>query len=214
MNKLMKDNWIPLAISLVALVLATIVGLIPVLRSADDVPADPYAALEQRLTLLEGRLETLGNGTSGPENTQSSGIDPTLRAELDQIVTGLVNQTGRISRLKKDVSPVLAWGDSPPVPDRIEQQLTLINNALLKQTARIRVLQKSVAPVEQNRTDLDRIALQIKNLESAVKQLHKRVTSLSAKLNATGEAPSGPQTDTLTSIEAKLDAMLKAVQAQ
>jgi DNA repair exonuclease SbcCD ATPase subunit len=214
MKKLLKDNWIPLVISAAALVLATGVGLVPVLRTADKVPSSTQAALDQRLTTLEGKIENLTANRAETEDNQPKVIDPALRAELDQIVKGLVNQTGRVSRLKKDISPILAWGKTPPVPDRIEQQITLINQALLRQTGRIRSLQSDVARVEGIKADAERMILQIKNLESAVKQLHKRITGLSAQQKTIEAAPVKTDGSALKSIEAKLDAMLKTLQSQ
>jgi hypothetical protein len=214
MKKLLKDNWIPLVISAAALVLATGVGLVPVLRTADQVPSSTQAALDQRLTTLEGKIESLLANRPQTADNQPKDINPDLRAELDQIVKGLVNQTGRVSRLKKDVSPILAWGDTPPVSDRTEQQIKLINQALLKQTGRIRTLQDDVVSVRENKAAVDRMALQIENLESAVRQLHKRIVQQSHLLENPAVTPTGTNNPTLKSIEAKLDDMLTTLKSQ
>lgn len=214
MKTFLKDNWIPVAISVSALVVATAIGLVPVLRSPDDGTLKADAALEQRVSELEKKVAELAGASPPSDPEAGKGVDPALRAEIDQIVKGLVNQTGRISRLKKDVAPILAWGDTPPVPDRIEQQIKLINTAFLKQTGRIKALEQEVAPVSGNSAAVDRISLQVKNLESAVTQLHKRLRKLSAELEASAANQDTLSPETLQSIETKLEDILKSVRAQ
>ena len=214
MKTFLKDNWIPVAISVSALVVATAIGLVPVLRSPDDGTSKAEAALEQRVSELEKKVAELEDASPPSDPEAGKGVDPALRAEIDQIVKGLVNQTGRISRLKKDVAPMLAWRDTPPVPDRIEQQIKLINTAFLKQTGRIKALEQEIAPVSGNSAAVDRISLQVKNLESAVTQLHKRLRKLSAELEASAANQDTLSPETLQSIETKLEDILNSVRAQ
>ena len=255
MKTFLRDNWIPVAISAAALVVATAIGLVPVLRSDDSSPSSTEAGLQRRVADLEAKVFALEAASQTPDTGQQQGIDPALRAEIDQIVKGLVNQTGRISRLKKELAPVLAWGDTPPVPERVEQQIKLIDRALLKQTGRIKTLQQDVAPivawgdtppvpkrveqqislidkallkqtgriktlqndiapVTRNTSAIDRLSLQVKNLESAVTQLHKRIRKVSDDLESSAVRADATSPDTLQSIEQKLDDILKSVKAQ
>ncbi|MET1416422.1 hypothetical protein ABVF61_29420 [Roseibium sp. HPY-6] len=214
MKAFLKDNWIPVAISASALVMATAIGLVPVLRSPDDATLNAEAALERRVAQLEEKIAQLESTSEPVDPATKEEIDPALRAEINQIVKGLVNQTGRVSRLKKDVAPLLAWGDTPPVPERIEQQIKLINTAFLKQTSRIKSLEQQVMPVSGNSAAVERISLQVKNLESAVTQLHKRIRKLSADLEASTADQDTLSPETLQSIETKLEDILKSVRAQ
>ncbi len=236
-----KKHMLPLAVTGGALALAVVVGLVPVLSSSGDgdpalYPADAVAALEARIAALE---------SAGPAEAGTSELDPRLRQEIDLIVKGLVNQTGRISGLKAQLEPVTAWLDAygGPTrldqdlalinkallnqtrrvsglkaelaavnawsaaggPDRLAQELALINKALLNQTARISALAERTKDLPKTEAAVDRLALQVSNLERAVGNLHRR-QALSDR-TAAAEAPRTSEMD----IEAKLDAILNAL---
>ena len=237
----LKKNTLPLAVSGAALVLVIIIGLIPILSSDEDTGTSEAAipeAVSDQIAALESRVAAL-ESTGNPAET-----DPALRAEINQIVRGLVNQTSRISALKKqlvpvtdwidqnggperlaqemalvnqafikqtarmsqlrsNLAPLTTWVDENGGPDRLSQEMSLINQALLRLTGRITALDKELQPLPDTVAAVDRLALQVENLESAVTQLHRRVR----------EKPSSVDPASINTIEAKLDTIIDALSA-
>jgi len=168
----LKEQRLPIIITAFALLLALLVGLVPVLNADNEPSADrqsgdkaELAALDARLTALEAAA-TDGNGA----------ISPALRAELDLISKGLLNQTGRISRLKKGIAA--PDDDGGTMEPALREELDLIAKGLLNQTGRVSALKKQVQSLSALPGQLKRIDLEVINLTKAVGNLHQRFRNM------------------------------------
>gem|GEM_PF-5033082 len=170
----LKEQRLPIIITAFALLLALLVGLVPVLNADNEPSADrqsgdkaELAALDARLTALEAAA-TDGNGA----------ISPALRAELDLISKGLLNQTGRISRLKKGIAA--PDDDGGTMEPALREELDLIAKGLLNQTGRVSALKKQVQSLSAlpGQLKLKRIDLEVINLTKAVGNLHQRFRNM------------------------------------
>ncbi len=220
MGDFLKQQRVPLFITAMALLLALAVGLVPVLKSGNDQTTNQQAsratiaALEARIAALESASTGLGDGAISPvlraeldliakgllnqtgrvsrlkkqvETVESEGdtMDPALRAELDLIAKGLLNQTGRVSRLKKRVETVESEGDA--MGPALRAELDLIAKGLLNQTGRVSALKKNVAALSSLPGMVERIDLQVTNLNTAVGRLHQRLQSLTPSSPPSGD---------------------------
>lgn len=178
----LMEQRLPLIVTALALLLAISVGLVPVLKSESDPEVvqtidngAELTALNKRLTALEAVVKD-GSGTISPE----------LRAELDLIARGLLNQTGRVSRLKKRIEMPAADGDA--ISRVLRAELDLMAKGLLNQTGRVSRLKKQVAAQGDDgdtispllRAELDLIAKGLLNQTGRVSALKKQVASLSS----------------------------------
>jgi len=182
-REFLKEQRLPLIISALALLLAISIGLVPVLNAENEQTAVRQSGSEDELAALNERLAALESAAlnSGGE------ISPTLRAELDLIGKGLLNQTGRVSRLKKQIATPA--GGSDGISPALRAELDLIGKGLLNQTGRVSRLKKQIAiPGNSDaigmspelRAELDLMAKGLLNQTSRVSALRKQVASLAS----------------------------------
>ena len=220
MQKVVAENRLPIIVSCAALAIAVIVGLIPVWQQnqREAAPAAPagtvalvdLAALDERIKALEESAATAA--TEAPEEPapveEPAGMDPALRAELDLIVKGLVNQTGRVSRLQDEVAALTAA--SGEVPQLVTDEISLAKRGLVNLTRRINEMDDGIEPLASAPKDIDRLNVQMSNVERAV-------TRLNLKLNQIGSAgaptDAGLSGDELSEISTQLEAILTKLSA-
>lgn len=185
----LKEQRLPVIITAFALLLAVAVGLVPLMDAADE-PANGQSGTKDEVAALEARLTALeAAGTDG-----NGGMSPALRAELDLISKGLLNQTGRVSRLKKQIAAPGEDGDA--MDPALRGEIDLIAKGLLNQTGRVSTLKKQVQSLSTLPGQVKRIDLEVINLTKAVSQLHRRLR------NMTPEGP--PAADELTELRSYL----------
>lgn len=168
----LKEQRLPIIITAFALLLAVSVGLVPVLNAVDEPATDQQSGDKAELTALDARLTALeAAATDG-----NGAISPALRAELDLISKGLLNQTGRISRLKKEIAA--PDDDGGTMEPALREELDLIAKGLLNQTGRVSALKKQVQSLSALPGQLKRIDLEVVNLTKAVSNLHQRFRNM------------------------------------
>lgn len=176
----LKEQRLPIIITVLALLLAVSVGLVPVLNSENESAAVQQVDRQAELAVLDERLTALETAATDGGGT----VGPALRAELDLIAKGLLNQTGRVSKLKKLTAPLA--GDSLSMSPALRAELDLIAKGLLNQTGRVSKLKKLTAPLADGslsmspalRAELDLIAKGLLNQTSRVSKLKKNVSAL------------------------------------
>lgn len=186
MQKVVADNKLPIIVSLTALVIAVFVGLVPVWQQNQREAARAPSSGTVALVDLEGlsdriaALEAAAAAAPQPAQTAPQEMDPALRAEIDLIVKGLVNQTGRVSRLQDAVESLQAVsGQVPPV---VSDEISLAKRGLVNLTRRINTMQDRLEPLAPMPASVDRLGVQMSNVERAV-------TRLNLKLKEVREAP-------------------------
>ncbi len=220
MSNLLKDNRLPIGISVAALVVVTIIGLVPVLQSNDREVATDVAdvtVLEERLAALEAGATDLNPATDIPENASNA----RLRQEIDLLTRGLGNQTGRVSRLKASLEGVVDEGGNPIPSSRVRAELDLASRGLANLTRRINELSDRMDALDTAAADIARLQQQMALADQAFARLAaannqakaERATLVSLiEGAASGQPATAPDgTNNLVEIEAKLDAILNAL---
>lgn len=177
----LKEQRLPIIITVLALLLAVSVGLVPVLNSENESVAVQQVDRQAELAMLDERLTALETAATDGGGT----VGPALRAELDLIAKGLLNQTGRVSKLKKLTAPLA--DDSLSMSPALRAELDLIAKGLLNQTSRVSKLKKNVSALMPLPEQLDRIDLQVINLSKAVGQLHLRFRAMTTQTPSTAD---------------------------
>lgn len=224
MSDLLKDNRLPLGISAAALVLATIIGLVPILEDNDNgadtgsQAANDIAALEERINALEASGSVASDVPEGADNAR-------LRQEIDLIVRGLSNQTGRVSRLK-DVVEGITDDRGQPVPAALVlDEIALAKRGLANLTRRVNELTDRMDALDTAAADIARLQQQMAIVDRAFARVaansnaarDERATLISAlgNLHANTEPTASVQASGsagLAEIAAKLDDILQRLE--
>ncbi|MEO9896814.1 MAG: hypothetical protein ABJD13_11690 [Paracoccaceae bacterium] len=221
MSDLLKDNRLPLGISAAALALATLIGIIPILEDNDNVSdtgsqsSNDIAALEERINALEAS----GLGTDPiPEGVEN----PRLRQEIDLIVRGLGNQTGRVSRLKSVVEGITDDNGQLVPAALVLDEIALAKRGLSNLTRRINEVTDRMDALDTAAADIARLQQQMAIVNRAFGRvaananaarddratLMSALTALSADAEFTARAPAS-DTANLEEITSKLDDILQ-----
>ncbi|MEO9826079.1 MAG: hypothetical protein ABJF50_16860 [Paracoccaceae bacterium] len=221
MSDLLKDNRLPLGISAAALALATLIGIIPILEDNDSVSdtgsqsSNDIAALEERINALEAS----GLGTDAiPEGVENA----RLRQEIDLIVRGLGNQTGRVSRLKGVVEGITDDNGQLVPAALVLDEIALAKRGLSNLTRRINEVTDRMDALDTAAADIARLQQQMAIVNRAFGRvaananaarddratLMSALTALSADAELTARAPAS-DTANLEEIASKLDDILQ-----
>ncbi|MEP1538802.1 MAG: hypothetical protein ABJQ34_09200 [Paracoccaceae bacterium] len=221
MSDLLKDNRLPLGISAAALALATLIGIIPILEDNDNVSdtgsqsSNDIAALEERINALEAS----GLGTDAiPEGVENA----RLRQEIDLIVRGLGNQTGRVSRLKGVVEGITDDNGQLVPAALVLDEIALAKRGLSNLTRRINEVTDRMDALDTAAADIARLQQQMAIVNRAFGRvaananaarddratLMSALTALSADAELTARAPAS-DTANLEEIASKLDDILQ-----
>lgn len=198
-----KEHRVPVAVTVMALLVAVVFGIMPARENASQADArvskaagEKVAALEERVLALEAALAPAG----GVSDT------PPTREEVTLIVKGLINQTGRVSRLQDQVEGItegrVAVADNP----RIVTEISLIKRGLVNLTRRINAMGDTLDTTAALPQVVDRLNLRMSNAENAVTQLHRRIRSLQAGSAAPGD-------ENLDGVATQLEEILLLLQA-
>jgi len=165
MSNMLKDNRLPIGISVVALVVATMIGLVPVMqdRARETQTSDAGSAA------LEARIEAIEAAASAPTaapvaaaaDIPANATNARLRQEIDLITRGLANQTGRVSRLKSTVEGIVDENGQLMTPQRVNDEIALAKRGLSNLTRRINELNDQMAALETAAADIDRLEQQM-----------------------------------------------------
>ena len=164
-----KNNRLPILVTAGALILVIIIGWIPVSQQNDteSTPAsgsDETASLLQRIEALEAAAGQTGAGSPEiPENADNG----RLRQEIDLINRGLANQTGRVSRIKKQLEAVVDDGGQAIPSARAMDEIALIKRALVNLTKRLNAMDDQFASLTDAAADIDRLQQQMANADRA-----------------------------------------------
>lgn len=226
MSDMLKDNRLPLGISAAALALATIIGIVPYLQDDDSgsntssQSTGDIAALEARISALEANASETGSAAT---NSIPEGADNArLRQEIDLIVRGLSNQTGRVSRLKDVVEGITDDnGQLLPAP-LVLDEIALAKRGLVNLTRRINDLSDRMDALDTAAADIARLQQQMAIVDRAFARVatnantasDERAALMSALSAGTGDTttPTSAQASgaqDLDEIAAKLDAILQ-----
>ncbi|WP_342075016.1 hypothetical protein [Yoonia sp. SS1-5] len=223
MSNAFKDNRLPLVVSAVALAVATVIGIVPVVQ--DNRRADDRAVALVDVSSLEERVASLENapppevGSSIADIPENAG-NARLRQEIDLITRGLANQTGRVSRLKTTVEGIVDENGALVPSPLVSDEIALAKRGLANLTRRINALEDRFDALETAAADITRLQQQMANVDRAFMRLARNSNvarderaSLLAALDALpgGRTGIGDETDA-NSIEAKLDAILQQLQ--
>lgn len=218
MSQILKDNRLPLLISAGALAVAIYIGFIPVRQNASGPTAETLAlvdlgALEDRIAALETAPTTEGAAPAIPEGADNA----RLRQEIDLIVRGLANQTGRVSRLKATVEGFTNEAGQIEPNARVMDEIALAKRGLSNLTRRINDLSNQLDALETAAADITRLQQQMENVDrafsrlaangNAARQEREAIMAQLASLNGGSTPPQNPAE--ADSIEAKLDAILE-----
>lgn len=169
MSALLKNNFLPILISAGALVLVTIVGLIPIYQQADpqasqNPETDAMAALIERIEALEGNA---AKPDSVMADIPANAGNARLRQEIDLINKGLANQTGRVSRIKKRLETVVDEQGQAIPSSRAMDEIALIKRALVNLTKRLNKVGEQLDSLQTASTDIGRLQQQMANADRA-----------------------------------------------
>lgn len=175
----------PIAVTVGALLIAMVFGVMPARENATKAETRAAQASTEKVADLEARIAALEAALTPAEGEENAA--PPTRDEINLIVKGLVNQTGRVSRLQDQVEGIIG-GDIASAPDpRVEVEFGLAKRALVNLTRRINGMKDIVETTEALPRDVDQLSLRISNVESAVTQIHRRVRALQANPEAASE---------------------------
>jgi chromosome segregation ATPase len=169
MSNLWKDHRLPLVISGVALLIATLIGLVPLYQ--DDGNASPQLAND--LSTIEDRLAALERevGTTSSTEIPPNADNQRLRQEIDLITRGLGNQTGRVSRLKDAVEGIVDANGQVIAPQRVLDEIALAKRGLSNLTRRINNLAQRLDTLDTASADIARLQQQMVNVDRAMGRL-------------------------------------------
>lgn len=220
MSKLLKDNRLPIAISGTALLVATIIGIVPVVQnSRGDTEADA-----RTIAALQDRLAALENGNGAPAAGAASDIpenagNARLRQEIDLITKGLANQTGRVSRLKSSVEGIVDDSGALIPSTRVMDEIALAKRGLANLTRRINALEDRMEMLDSAAGDIARLQQQMANVDQAFLRISKNARdakaereNLAATLSNQPSAATATGGPDINDIQTKLDAILQALQ--
>lgn len=218
MSQVLKDNRLPLLISAVALAVAVYIGFVP-LRQSQSNTSEPVALVS--LSSLNDRIAALEAAPAAvpiPAATQAPDIpegadNARLRQEIDLIVRGLSNQTGRVSRLKATVEGITDDNGQLLAPARVMDEIALAKRGLANLTRRINELSSQMDALDTAAADITRLQQQMANVDRAFARLARNAnearTERESLLAALGDRPASSDVEELVGIEAKLDAILQ-----
>ncbi|MEL6640516.1 MAG: hypothetical protein AAFP98_04255 [Pseudomonadota bacterium] len=223
MSQVLKDNRLPLLISAGALAIAVYIGFIPVRQSAGGTSAETVAlvdigALEDRIAALEAAPAPEAAVPAAAAVEIPEGADNArLRQEIDLIVRGLANQTGRVSRLKATVEGFTNDAGQIEPSARVMDEIALAKRGLSNLTRRINDLSNKLDALDTAAADITRLQQQMANVDRAFSRLAAKGNAASqereaimAQLAGLSSSSSGAETSgEAESIEAKLDAILE-----
>ena len=203
MDKIIEYR-IPLAVTAGALLVAFVFGVMPAQENANRQETRAAQATTDTISELEARIAAL-EAAQTPEGGEGADA-PVTRAEVDMIVKGLVNQTGRVSRLRDQVNGMLG-GEVPVAANpRISEEIRLAKRALVNLTRRINATNAIVETTQALPADVDQLMLRMSNVESAVTQLHRRIRAAQADSDA-------PDDQNLEEVAAQLEEILLLTEA-
>ncbi|WP_341367671.1 hypothetical protein [Yoonia sp. BS5-3] len=217
MSDVLKDNRLPLGISAAALIVATYIGFVPLMqrdRSDNSAPAQEIAGLQDRISALEA------NATGPASNDMPEGADNArLRQEIDLIVRGLGNQTGRISRLQDAVEGITTENGQIAPSTLVMDEIALAKRGLVNLTGRINALSERMDALDTAAADIARLQQQMGNVDRALARLATNANTarderatLAQTLPASGSTgTTATQTD-LTEIAQTLEAILQKLE--
>ena len=169
MPNMLKSNLVPIFISTCALILVTLIGLIPVYQKAGSQPEQATgqadnAALVQRVEALE---RAAGETAVEPAEIPVNASNGRLRQEIDLINRGLANQTGRVSGIKKRLEGVVDEGGQLMPSKRVMDEIALVKRALVNLTKRINSVDDQLESLQTAAVDIDRLQQQMANADRA-----------------------------------------------
>ena len=221
MLDLMKENRLPIGISVGALALATYFGLLPVMQNSTDTSS----AASTDIAALEDRINALEANATGPvaSNDIPEGADNArLRQEIDLIVRGLSNQTGRVSRLRDVVEGITDEGGQLIPSALVLDEIALAKRGLANLTRRINELTDRMDALDTAAADITRLQQQMALVDRALARVAANtnaarderaalMTAVSPASQGTGSSASAPASAAadLEDITAKLDAILQ-----
>lgn len=168
MSNAWKDHRLPLVISIAALIIATFIGLVPVMqnreRAAPQASTD-FSSIEDRIAALETtEPATVANIPPNADNAR-------LRQEIDLITRGLGNQTGRISRLKSVVDGIVDPNGQVIAPTRVMDEIALAKRGLSNLTRRINAIEDRLDALDSAAADIARLQQQMAIVDTAMGRL-------------------------------------------
>ncbi|MEP1699424.1 MAG: hypothetical protein ABJJ69_23075 [Paracoccaceae bacterium] len=221
MSDLLKDNRLPLGISAAALALATLIGIIPILEDNDSV-SDTGSQSSSDIAALEERINALEASGLGTDAIAEGVENPRLRQEIDLIVRGLGNQTGRVSRLKSVVEGITDDNGQLVPAALVLDEIALAKRGLSNLTRRINEVADRMDALDTAAADIARLQQQMAIVNRAFGRvtananaarddratLMSALTALSADAELTARAPAS-DTANLEEIASKLDDILQ-----
>jgi len=200
-----KENRVPITVTIMAIFVAGLFALAPVRDNANRNAERAAAVASDQISTLEARIATL-EAAANP----ADGADP-LRAELDLIIKGLVNQTGRVSRLQDTVEAFGTASAGLANNDRIEAEIALAKRGLSNLTRRINTLSDQMTAFDGLPQKVDQLTVQMSNVERAITQVNRRVQDLR---NTSVTAPQAGDNERLDAVAAQLQDILVILQTQ
>lgn len=169
-----------------------------------------FGAFEERLAALEAAVAN--------EGTAQDPEIPRLRQEIGFINKGLLNQTGRVSRLIDRVDAAVTPDGTPIISERLRSELTLINRGLANLTRRINELDDRLDGLDSAATDIARLQMQMSNVDTAFLKVSGKIRQLQDASASTAEQVSAVAQDRpderviLENIQQQLADLLQAVE--
>ena len=222
MLDLLKNNRLPVIVSVVALILATYLGFIPIRQNASTSASASVAeitALKDRISALEaaseGQAPAVASIPAGADNAR-------LRQEIDLITRGLGNQTGRVSRIKKVVEGITDdAGRALPAATTLDE-IALAKRGLVNLTRRINALSDRMDALDTAADDIVRLQQQMAIVDRAFARVaaksnaaREERAALVASLNNVSRdtaASATTQPADLEEIATKLDEILEQLE--